>query len=230
MIDQSFAIRVGTACIPKANSFEDLCRQLKSQQSLRLPTVLSTVHYLTTCDFDHQPTVINISQQEIDSAGITIRDFCSTIKTIERLNQVRFGQPKSIFLAYRTPQKINYQRVKELEKSGLGGITASSTIHGIDGVVDSVHNINRGYFCPDFLVDSEMPRHICLDTVTPRQQQVLDLIVHRGLSNKQIARHLKISESAIKLHVGILLRKFGLRNRTELALAHNSYTEVQPRP
>lgn len=55
-------------------------------------------------------------------------------------------------------------------------------------------------------------------TLTPRQRQILNLIANRGLSNKMIAKMLNISESTVKLHAGALLRKFRVRNRTQLAL------------
>ena len=63
-------------------------------------------------------------------------------------------------------------------------------------------------------------------TLTPRQQQILDIIVTRGVSNKNFARMLHISESTVKLHMSSILKKFGVRNRTQLALFAKSYTLV----
>lgn len=55
-------------------------------------------------------------------------------------------------------------------------------------------------------------------TLTARQQQILNLIVERGASNKLISRMLNISESTVKLHVTQILKKHRLTNRTQLAL------------
>ena len=52
---------------------------------------------------------------------------------------------------------------------------------------------------------------------TKRQADVL-ILVQKGLSNKLIARELHITESTAKVHVGGLLKKFGAKNRTQLAL------------
>lgn len=54
--------------------------------------------------------------------------------------------------------------------------------------------------------------------LTPRQKQVFTLVTKRGASNKIIAKTLQISESTVKLHVGAILRKYGLKNRTQLVV------------
>jgi DNA-binding NarL/FixJ family response regulator len=54
--------------------------------------------------------------------------------------------------------------------------------------------------------------------LTARQQQIFNLITTKGTSNKHIARVLLISESTVKLHVGCILKKYGVRNRTQLAV------------
>ncbi len=57
--------------------------------------------------------------------------------------------------------------------------------------------------------------------LTPRQSQVLKLICHRGLSNKAIGNILKISESTVKIHTSAILKRYGVKNRTQLVLAYN---------
>lgn len=58
--------------------------------------------------------------------------------------------------------------------------------------------------------------------LTTRQQQVLKLVCNRGLSNKGIAQVLKISESTVKIHISAILKEYGVRNRTQLALVVSS--------
>ncbi len=53
--------------------------------------------------------------------------------------------------------------------------------------------------------------------LTPREREVLELIA-RGRSNKLIARDLGISEKTVKTHVGHLLAKLGVTDRTQAAL------------
>jgi DNA-binding NarL/FixJ family response regulator len=52
--------------------------------------------------------------------------------------------------------------------------------------------------------------------ITPRQNEVLSLLAN-GMSNKEIAKELNISEATTKIHTGALLRALGARNRTEAA-------------
>lgn len=52
--------------------------------------------------------------------------------------------------------------------------------------------------------------------LTDRQRQILDLI-KEGMSNLEIATRLGITEGTTKLHVSALLKRLGVRNRTEAA-------------
>lgn len=54
--------------------------------------------------------------------------------------------------------------------------------------------------------------------LTPRQQQIAKLVSTRGLSNKMIARVLGISESTVKLHISSILKKYGVKSRTQLVV------------
>lgn len=67
------------------------------------------------------------------------------------------------------------------------------------------------------------------DGLTPREREVLALIA-RGRSNKLIARELGISEKTVKTHVGHVLAKLGVTDRTQAALRAVEAGLVEPAP
>lgn len=68
------------------------------------------------------------------------------------------------------------------------------------------------------LAEDVMPQRTHLiDQLSPREREIAELIAHESLSNAAIAQRLSISEKTVKTHVGGVLRKLGLRQRSELA-------------
>jgi NarL family two-component system response regulator LiaR len=67
------------------------------------------------------------------------------------------------------------------------------------------------------LVDSLAGDEEPLDRLTARERQVLELI-GRGFANKRIARELEVSEKTVKTHVGHVLAKLGVTDRTQAAV------------
>jgi NarL family two-component system response regulator LiaR len=66
------------------------------------------------------------------------------------------------------------------------------------------------------------------DALTRREREVLELIA-RGRSNKRIALELEISEKTVKTHVGHVLAKLGVSDRTQAALLAVQQGLVGPR-
>jgi DNA-binding NarL/FixJ family response regulator len=57
-----------------------------------------------------------------------------------------------------------------------------------------------------------------IGTLTPQQFRVMTMIAE-GLLNKQIAYDLDVSEATVKAHMTSIMRKLGVNNRTQVALA-----------
>ena len=56
-----------------------------------------------------------------------------------------------------------------------------------------------------------------LDRLTPRERDVL-VLIGRGFPNKRIASELQVSEKTVKTHVGHVLAKLGVSDRTQAAV------------
>lgn len=67
-----------------------------------------------------------------------------------------------------------------------------------------------------------------LSTLTPQQVRILKLICV-GKSNKQIAYELTLAEATVKAHITALLRRLGVRNRTQAAVLVDSVLARQTR-
>jgi two-component system, NarL family, response regulator LiaR len=67
-----------------------------------------------------------------------------------------------------------------------------------------------------------------IDRLTPREREVLVLIA-RGYANKRIALELDLAEKTVKTHVGHVLAKLGVSDRTQAAIAAVRAGLVAPR-
>jgi DNA-binding NarL/FixJ family response regulator len=76
----------------------------------------------------------------------------------------------------------------------------ASTLHGIEPRTPAVLDRSRSPMM-----------------VTPRQQEVIELL-GQGMSNRQIARRLGMSEATVKSHLYSAYRKLGVSSRSEAIL------------
>jgi DNA-binding NarL/FixJ family response regulator len=115
---------------------------------------------------------------------------------------------------------------------GASGYLTKSA--GPDEIVDAVRRVRRG----EVPVSSEAAGRLISVTrparnsdepeLTERERQVWRAVAD-GLSNAEIARTLFISVSTAKFHVHNLLRKLGLRSRSEAICAARGTTTLDPR-
>ena len=63
-------------------------------------------------------------------------------------------------------------------------------------------------------VRQPLPSRKATTLLSVRQLQILHLLVD-GLENKLIAHQIRVSEGTVKNHIRLLLRKLGVRNRTQ---------------
>lgn len=58
---------------------------------------------------------------------------------------------------------------------------------------------------------------IAIEVLTPREKETLTWLA-KGISNKEIARELELTESTVKVHVQNILRKLNLHSRVQAAI------------
>lgn len=109
------------------------------------------------------------------------------------------------------------QRIRAALDAGAAGYVLKDS--DVDEIAVAIHSAAAGDGHLDEAVmqvlretSGRVPDHL-----TAREREVLGLIA-QGLSNRQAARQLDLSERTIQTHLSAILRKLGLSSRTEAAL------------
>jgi two-component system nitrate/nitrite response regulator NarL len=66
-------------------------------------------------------------------------------------------------------------------------------------------------------------RNRARDPLTSRERQIV-LVLSEGLTNKEIARRLRLTEGTVKVHLHNIYQKLGISNRTALAVRAHTKT------
>jgi DNA-binding NarL/FixJ family response regulator len=165
------------------------------------------------------PKQMTVHIDMIGLHGVTVHEFMSMLETLIRMSSIR-TIPIAIIIDHTTPMSV----IKELQKTNVMGIIPSTPSFGIpEGIKGLEALINRIPYWPKHILD-QLPgakKKVLKNTIklTQRQAQIVNLISERGLTNKKIAQALNITESTVKIHVSAILKAYGVRTRTQLALA-----------
>lgn len=157
----------------------------------------------------------------VDMHGVTLHEFISMIETLVKVTG-NDKIPLALGIENTTPLNV----VKEYQKNNVHGIVPSCVTFGVEESNKGVEALfNRIPYWPKHILD-QLPgakKKVTKNsiTLTARQVQVVDLISERGLSNKKIAQALNITESTVKIHVSAILKAYGVRTRTQLAVVTN---------
>ena len=82
--------------------------------------------------------------------------------------------------------------------------------------LDDIRAVYQGQYCIPPAVAARLAQRIPGPELSARELEVLKLIVE-GMSNKEIASALSITESTVKNHVNSILSKLNVKDRTQAA-------------
>ena len=227
--------RVGTIKFPKEDGVLDAKNKIIKKSlsvaggriqhcSPSLSKFISTIN-LTT-DYDRLPDVVKFDYEELQSSGMDLKDVTEIIKMSYKLAAIRLNErPKEVVLTGFAHGLLNSEYVQELKDNNFAGGTLSVRAAGREHVKDASlrwlndHSLwDIGVTGGHSIIVPEPKKLLSID-LTYRQLQVADMIRRRGMTNKQIAKEFGISEQAVKIHVSIILKKYGVKSRTQLILA-----------
>lgn len=116
-----------------------------------------------------------------------------------------------------------------IEPEKLLTILLSHPIHGMLSTHTELHLLKKALKAVtegQIWIDNESVKTVLQDTgglsrtgkisgVTDREKEIIECVC-RGLSNKEIARGLALSEHTVKAHLGAIFRKFNITTRSKL--------------
>jgi two-component system, NarL family, response regulator len=145
---------------------------------------------------------------------VTLMDLRMPVMSgVEAIRTIRKEKPSAAFIVLTT-----YDGDEDIYRA----LKAGARSYLLKGMSDSVllgaiRNVHAGIrYLPQPVLDS-LANRPPESELTERELQILKLIV-KGMSNRQIAENLGITEATVKWHVNILLSRLNVTDRTQAAV------------
>lgn len=228
----------------RANGIDVVMEQLSAQLDVKFARTESICELMESIgQFSFNIDLVVIEAVElIEAEGSTVFDIVNTLSTLMRYHRlsVTNGEPSTnrpAAIAVGVSADTDIKIVRELlTVDNISGLYPSGFGYTLENKVDAVRDFLAG--------DRHIPKAIkqslvtklkaakapggAVAALTPRQSQIFNLVTTRGSSNKTIANLLHITDSTVKLHMTAILKKCGVRTRTQLAVFTKDPALTQP--
>lgn len=200
---------------------EDVKAQLELQCRIRLEYVGSVrelFNYVTEHANNIHTIIIGAWDEVFVEARLSIIEVINAVRTVIQCSGL------DIKIAVGINSEVDHHTIQEIRRMPINYIWPGGPEFSVEAKIETMKAIIAGepFIHPKLDTLLKPPRRAKTKSedvqLTPRQNQIMEIIAQRGSSNKVIARMLGISESTVKLHMSGILKKFGVRNRTQLAL------------
>ncbi|HWA94449.1 MAG TPA: response regulator transcription factor [Terracidiphilus sp.] len=131
---------------------------------------------------------------------------------VEVISLLRASKPESKILVL-TNYQLDEDIFNALEAGALGYLLKTSSQ---SEMIDAIRIVNQGKRHIPNALARRLAERVGRSALSAREVEVLELVV-KGLTNKEIAHELKISDITARNHVISLLAKLEARDRTEAA-------------
>lgn len=166
-----------------------------------------------------------------DREGATVFDIVNTITTLLRYHKMISPSVATNdnlpAIAVGVSATTDPKRIRELLAiANISGVYPGGYDFSLNEKITAMREfINRRYHVPKSIkqmlsAKGKATSPDASNALTTRQSQILELVITRGASNKAIANILHITDSTVKLHMTSILKKCGVRSRTQLVAFH----------
>lgn len=136
------------------------------------------------------------------------------VSGLEALRAIRRMEPHARCIVLTTYE--GDEDIHQAIAAGALGYLIKGMSH--EALVDALRKVHAGLrYLPSPIVRSLADRTPNSD-LSPREREVLSLMV-QGKTNKEIANALGITEATVKCHVGVILLRLGVADRTQAVIA-----------
>jgi DNA-binding CsgD family transcriptional regulator len=174
--------------------------------------------------YEEIPSHIQVLYSDLIYRNLDFKSTLDVINLTAKLAAARFDKkPKEILFTGYCGSGDNAALDNHYEKivsAGFAGCAVSPMAYGVEAAEDhwNIGKKDPGYWNPlalsgkKIIVPKESPLEI---TLTFRQEQIFNMVC-KGMTNYQIASRLSLSESTVKMHIGIVLKKYKVQHRSQL--------------
>jgi len=142
---------------------------------------------------------------------------------LEAIRQIRALDSGAVIIVLTTYQ--GDEDIHKAMRAGAQGYLLKGMHH--NDLLGAIRHVHSGSLYLPQEVRDTLANRLPGSDLSPRELQILELIV-KGLSNKQIADRLGITEGTVKWHVNGILGRLNVSDRTQAAVAALNRGIVQP--
>ncbi len=206
-----------------------------SDEILSISKIIETLKNDADIDVDISPSWANLMiglQESVDNhmlvvfrldflerKNIVLDEVLSMLSTLTKF----VADKRRVDIAVVVPKPCSPELLTQLKRNGVLGIIPGMRFFDKQHSIEAYKTLRQGIpHWPKIAITNPKETKQLNDTLTDRQYEIFNLVARRGLSNRKIAETLHITEDTVKAHVGVILKKYGVRNRTQLALANKT--------
>lgn len=209
----------------------------EAEEAASIQAVINTIETNSDIEIDIIPNWSNLlevlqNKQENNILIVFRLDFLerknmSIDEVLSMLTSLtKFVTDKIVNVAVVVLKPCDKELFIKLKRNNVLGIIPGLRFFGNENSIEAYQRLSRGKsHWPSVALAPELQRIEVKKkdvSLTDREYEIFNLVANRGLSNKKISQTLAITEDTVKCHVGNIFKKYGVRNRTQLALANKT--------